>query len=79
MCGRIKLIPDWKRVLKKAWSIRLILIATILSAIEAALPFITFVSIPPGYLALLVAFITGSAFAARIIAQSNMGNDNEQD
>lgn len=74
----MQLIANWKTVLVKAWSIRLILLATLLSTIEAILPFFTYAPIPQGYLALITAFITGGAFAARLIAQKNIrNNDNE--
>jgi hypothetical protein len=36
----MRLASDWKRVLRHAWSVRLIVIAGILSGIEAVLPLI---------------------------------------
>lgn len=66
------LLPNWKAVLKRAWSIRLLLVAGLLSGIEAALPFITFIPIPQGYLALLAFIATGGAFITRLLAQKNM-------
>ena len=35
----ITLIEDWRKVLRKAWSVRLSLLAAALGAIEVALPF----------------------------------------
>ena len=64
--------PDWKRILIKAWSIRLIVIASILSGIEAIIPFLgDALPIPPGLFAALSLFISASAFFARIVSQKD--------
>lgn len=44
----MQLVPDWRHVLRKAWSVRLILLAGVLTGIEAVLPLLgdTF-PIPP--------------------------------
>lgn len=65
------LIPNWKVVLRKAWSIRLLLIAGLLSGIEAALPFIDD-RMPRGVFALLSLLVTGGAFVARLMAQKGV-------
>lgn len=65
------LIPDWKRVLKKAWSIKLMIIAGGLSAIEAVLPFFQ-TQIPRGLFAIGTLIITFAAVVARLYAQPKM-------
>jgi hypothetical protein len=77
MFPRIPLRPaeNWREILKKAWSIRLLFIAAILSAIEAAIPFLTFVPAPQGFFAIMSALATGAAFVARLLAQKNMKDD----
>jgi hypothetical protein len=67
----LHLLPDWKRILKKAWSIRLNILAGILSSFEVILP--VFVdSFPRGMFAgLSIVVITGSTIA-RVIAQKEM-------
>ena len=72
----MKMLDDWKTILKKAWSIRLMLIAGILSGIEVVLPlFID--TFPRGVFAILSILFTGAAFVARIMAQKVFRNDNK--
>jgi hypothetical protein len=67
----MKLIPDWRQVLKRAWSIRFMLLAALLSGAEVALPFLgDFIA--PGLLAALSAVTVSAAFVARLLAQRNM-------
>ncbi|MHA7777418.1 DUF7940 domain-containing protein [Roseibium sp. M-1] len=67
------LAPNWRAVLQRAWSVRLMLLAALLSGAEVALPFMgDFIA--PGRLALLSALATAGAFVARILAQRNMND-----
>lgn len=69
----MRLIPDWKLVMSRAWSIRLLGVAGVLSGLEAALPFLEpFLPLPNGVLAIAAAIATGGAFVARLMAQANM-------
>lgn len=70
----MKLIADWKRVVRKAWSIRLLLLAGVLSAAEVALPFFGD-TLPRGWFAALSALSVGAAFVARLVAQKSMSDD----
>jgi hypothetical protein len=63
------LSPDWKEVVKKAWSIRLILLAGLLTGIEAILPFLGR-DLP--YLKFITLAVVMAAFVARITAQKNL-------
>lgn len=67
------LIPDWRRVLARAWSVRLMILAAILSGIEVVLPFVEPYG-PRGIFAAASGIVTGAAFMARLIAQRNMEN-----
>lgn len=67
----MKLIVGWRRVLSRAWSVRLMLLAAVLSAAEVALPFMGDI-IEPGSLAILSALSTSGAFFARILAQKDI-------
>ena len=62
---------DWKRILRKAWSVRLILLAGLLSGIEVMLPFYDG-SMPRGWFAALSGLSVAGAFVARIVAQPRM-------
>ena len=64
---------DWKRIIKKAWSIRLMIAAALLSGIEVALPFFS-ESIPRGVFAALSFVVVGAAFVARLVAQKDVPN-----
>jgi hypothetical protein len=66
-------VDDWKRILKRAWSIRLMLLAGLFSGAEVALPLtVGYVDIPPGIFAAMSGLTTGAAFVARLLAQSKL-------
>lgn len=74
----MKLVPNWRRVLRYAWSVRLLTIAFFLSGLEAAVPFLDGVlPIPRGAFALLAFVATGGAFVARLIAQQSVSGADE--
>lgn len=69
----MRLVQDWKRVLQRAWSVRLMLIAAVLSGLEVAMPYLDgYVDIPPRLFALLSGLTVAAAFIARIVAQRNI-------
>jgi len=69
----MKLIPNAGRVLRKAWSIRLMIVAGILSGVEVALPFLEgWLPVPTGTFAALSGITTAFAFYARIVAQKGI-------
>ncbi|NDK36671.1 hypothetical protein [Rhodovulum sulfidophilum] len=65
------LVPHWRALIRRAWSIRLILIAGLLSGVEAGLSLASpdAIGLPRGLFAGLSALVTAAAFAARLIAQ----------
>lgn len=72
----MKPIPDWREVLRKAWSLRLMLLAAVLSALEVALPFFQ-PDLPRGWFALLSAVTVSGAFVARLVAQRNLRGEGD--
>lgn len=69
----MKLVSDWRAVLQRAWSVRLMLLAALLSAAEVTLPFLgDFIA--PGLLAALSVLTVSAAFVARLLAQRNMND-----
>ena len=72
----MSLVENWRDVLTKAWSVRLIALAAILSGIEAVLPMFE-TSFPKGVFAAASGFVTAGALLARVIAQKDIG-DGEQ-
>lgn len=68
------LIPDWKDVLKRAWSVRWIIAAGIFSGAEVALPAVREAVeplgiLPPGAFAVAAALASAGAVVARVLAQ----------
>ena len=70
---RFRLVWNWREILRYAWSIRLIILAGLLSGAEVALPLIQSVlAVPPGIFAGLSFAATAGAFVARIVAQETV-------
>lgn len=71
-------IENWRAVLTKAWSMRLIILAALLSGFEVALPIMREAIeplglIPPGVFAGLSFVATAAAGIARLVAQPKAG------
>lgn len=70
----MKLIYNWKKVMRKAWSVRLMLLAAILSAAEVALPLIPN-NLPRGIFAAVSGGTVAAAFVARLLAQKELDDE----
>jgi len=70
------LIDDWRRILKHAWSVRLIALSILLSAVEVAVQAAIAIGyqppILPGAFAVLAGIVSGAAGFARFVAQPKM-------
>lgn len=64
----MRLGNDWRRVLRHAWSVRLIVLAGLLSGVEVALPWL-WPGALDGLFGLLSSLSTAAAVAARLLAQ----------
>lgn len=69
-----QLLPDWKLILRKSWSVKLMALAACFSGAEAALPYLEGItiwghSLPTGVFAALSATTVSAAFVARFFAQ----------
>ena len=67
----MRLIEDWRHVLKHAWSIRFIVLAALLSGVEIVLPMFGDV-LPRRFFAVLMFSVTVAASIARLTAQPKM-------
>lgn len=67
----MQLMPNWRTVLKRAWSVRLMATAGVLSAAEAVLPFFAD-ALDRRLFAALLAGLTFAALIARIVAQKGL-------
>jgi hypothetical protein len=67
--------PDWKLILRRAWSVRLIALAAVLSALPVFMALVDadLLGIPPVVFAALSALAGVGAFVARFIAQPGSG------
>jgi len=67
------LVANWREVLRHAWSIRLMLVAALLSGLDAAQPLVAgLLPIPPVLFAVCAALISAAAFIARLVAQEQL-------
>lgn len=64
----MKLLSDWKKIVRKAWSFRLLALAALLSAAEVALPFFA-EGMPVGVFSALSGLVVVGAMVARLVAQ----------
>ena len=67
----MKLYDNWKEILRKAWSIRFMVIAAVLSGIEIVLPLFA-EQFPRNTFAILSFVFVGAAFVSRIVAQRDV-------
>lgn len=66
----MRLIDDWKWVVTKAWSAKLMLVAAGLSGFEALMAvFVDNPPIPREAFSIVFCVITAAAFVARLVAQ----------
>lgn len=69
-------LPDWKEILKRAWSVKFIAAAALLSGVETVAAIAgdsIAMQFPPGVYAAGVGVLTALALFARLIAQSTVG------
>lgn len=67
----MKLYENWKIIVKKAWSVRLMAIAFLLTMAEVMLPFFSD-AVPHNIFAVLSGLCVAGAFVARIVAQRDV-------
>jgi len=70
----MKIVWNWRQVLRKAWSVRLMVLAAVLSGAEACLPVLG-MSFGPGRFALISFVVTAGACVARILVQKDFEDE----
>lgn len=75
----MRLIPNWREILTRAWSPRFMVLAMIFTAIEVALPLLTAdgLGMRPGTFAVLSGLASAAAFVTRLLAQKGLTNAND--
>lgn len=72
------LIPNWRRVLRKAWSLKLMALAGLLTGCQVVIEVVGVDSIPvvrdlsPGWRAAVVLVVIAAAFWARMVQQDGL-------
>lgn len=66
----LKLLPEWRLILRKAWSVRLMIVAGVLTGIEFVLPMFAH-ALPHGIFAALSFVSVTAALIARLVAQQS--------
>lgn len=67
----MKLDPKWREILRKAWSVRLMVLGALFSGAEFALPYFGD-KVSPGVFAALGVVVTTAATLARIVYQKGL-------
>lgn len=73
----MKLIDDWKTIVKKAWSVRLLLLAGLMSGIEVMVQVLEpslSADLPKGLFASISGLVTAAALVARVLAQNGVSD-----
>lgn len=64
------LLPNWREVLKKAWSIKFMALAALMSGVEVMMSILQpSNNLPPGLFAAMAGVVTSMALVARLLAQ----------
>ena len=72
----MKLLPNWRDVLQKAWSIKFMLLAAVMSGAEVIMQILQpSNTLPPGIFAALAGVVTSAALVARLLAQNEADKD----
>lgn len=67
----LHLYPNWKTILRKAWSVRLLSIAAVLSGCEAVFPYCQ-AAVPHAAFITINFLLVAGAFVARLVAQKDV-------
>lgn len=74
----MRLLDDWRRVLRRAWSVKFMLAAAALSGGEVVMSILQpNNSLPPGVFAALAGVVTSMALVARLLAQNEAGKQGD--
>lgn len=72
------LLHDWQQIIRKAWSVKFMVLAALLSGCEAAVSILQPAiaeSLPPGVFASLAGLVTAGALVARVLAQTEVAQE----
>lgn len=70
----MKLIEDWRRIIRKAWSARFAALAAVFSVAEAVMPFLL-PEFPPRMAASIAGVMAVLSLVSRVVAQPKMHDE----
>jgi hypothetical protein len=70
----MKLIPNWRKVSRKAYSVRLMYVAAVMTGAEALLPLVSDY-FKRGTFAILTFFVVAGAILARFVVQQELHDE----
>jgi|TARA_A100001391_G_C5079610_1_gene279782 hypothetical protein len=77
----MKLLPNWWEVIARAWSVRFLALAAMMTGLEVGFPYFQpHIPLPEGLFGALSGLFSAAALVARIIAQDDLkegGDDAE--
>ena len=76
------LLPDWKDILKRAWSVKFLALAGVVSGCEAVMQVAGTSFLPVGVAPALVGLLSALGILARVLAQKEaevLGGDGEDE
>lgn len=68
----MRLVPNWRAVLRKAWSFRLLALAAILTGAEYVFPLLDLPALTHGQYLALMGPLTAAGMVARMVAQESL-------
>ncbi len=70
----MKPLPNWRKIARKAWSSQLMILAGLLTGVEAVLSAFgtDFIPLPQWARMILLLSVIGAAFVLRLLAQKDM-------
>lgn len=71
----IRVIPNWRVVLRRAWSVKFLIFAMLFTGAEAALPIFGASIFSPVTFALLTFFVVSGATLSRFVAQKGISDE----
>lgn len=75
----MSLLPEWKSVLSRAWSVKFMVLAALLSGVEVVMQILepsVSATMPKGLFAALAGLTTAGALVARVLAQNEADDAN---
>lgn len=74
----MKLVQNWREILKKAWSVKFNVIASVLAGLEVVVAIWQPAGVPSGVFAGFAGLVSIGSNVARIFAQKEIQNGNDK-